>query len=363
MRHFVVLGGAGTIGKIVVHDLFESHKDNQITIADYRESAALTLAESFGDPRVTARFVDAHVLGSLIDASSGQNVVINCLQHNFNLAVMNAALVTGIHYVDLGGLFSFTRKQLKLNRQFRKAGLTAVIGMGCSPGVTNMQAAYAINRLGKARSIKIRVGNIDLSDNVSKDLWFSYSSQTITEELTLRPWIFRNGKFRQIAPRTGWEQTEFPEPVGKIWTLWTRHSEIATLPVSFKKQGIKFCDFKVSFEPEFVEEIMRRYKTGWTLAQFQSLMTAPEQPPNDYEVSRVTVDNLIIDCHSVSRPDWWASAGDINTACPPSIVAQMIVNGLIEKRGVLPPETAVSIRPFFAELVKRNMSIVVTRLD
>ena len=361
MRHFVVLGGAGTIGKIVVHDLFESHKDNRIVIADYRESAALSLAESFNNPRVTARFLDANVLGSLIDALSGQNAVINCLQHNFNLSVMNAALISGTHYVDLGGLFSFTRKQLKLHKHFRRAGLTAVIGMGCSPGITNIQAAYAISKLGRARSIKIRVGNIDLSGNASKDLWFSYSAQTITEELTLRPWIFRNGKFQQISPRTGWELTEFPEPIGKIWTLWTRHSEIATL--SFKRQGVKFCDFKVSFEPDFVEEIMRRYKTGWVLADFQKLMTSPKQPPQDYEVSRVTVDNLVVDCHAQSKPEWWASAGDINTGCPPSIVAQMIAEGAITERGVMPPEVAVPIQPFFAELKKRNMSIVETRLD
>ena len=36
-RNFVVLGGVGTIGRVVVRDLVESHPRNRILIADYNE--------------------------------------------------------------------------------------------------------------------------------------------------------------------------------------------------------------------------------------------------------------------------------------------------------------------------------------
>ena len=54
-----------------------------------------------------------------------------------------------------------------------------------------------------------------------------------------------------------------------------------------------------------------------------------------------------------------ASAGDVDTGCPPSIIAQMIATGVIAQRGVLPPEVAVPVEPFFRELRKRGMKIVV----
>ena len=44
------------------------------------------------------------------------------------------------------------------------------------------------------------------------------------------------------------------------------------------------------------------------------------------------------------------------TAVPPSIVAQMIGKGMIEKRGVLGPEACVPVEPFFEEMAKRGFS-------
>ena len=68
---------------------------------------------------------------------------------------------------------------------------------------------------------------------------------------------------------------------------------------------------------------------------------------------------VTMDCHAKANRRWHASAGDIDTGCPPSIIAQMIASGLITERGVFPPEVAVPVEPFFRELRKRGMKIVV----
>jgi saccharopine dehydrogenase-like NADP-dependent oxidoreductase len=97
-------------------------------------------------------------------------------------------------------------------------------------------------------------------------------------------------------------------------------------------------------------------------------LPAPRGKPNDYEISRViatgrakngTPTTTIVDCHARANRRWHASAGDIDTGCPPSIVAQMIATGVIAQRGVLSPETAVPVDAFFRELRKRGMRIVV----
>jgi lysine 6-dehydrogenase len=142
----------------------------------------------------------------------------------------------------------------------------------------------------------------------------------------------------------------------------TRHSEIATIPLTFRDKGLRECDFKVGFDRAFVRELTRRLKSGWTVQDFAKLPT-PRGKPNDYEVSRVIVRGgkkiVTIDCHSKAIRRWHASAGDIDTGCPPSIIAQMITTGVIVQRGVLPPEVAVPVEPFFRELRKRGMKIVV----
>lgn len=356
-RKFIVLGGVGTIGRVVVRDLFESHRQNHILIADYDEAAARQSARSYRSKRVRAAFADATQPAKLARLFRDHAIVINCTQHNFNLHVMRAALAAKVHYLDLGGLFLWTRRQLKLNRQFKRAGLTAILGMGCAPGITNVMTRAAIEKLGRADSVKIRVGTKDFNPPAAS-FCFPYSAQTIVEEFTLTPWIYAGGKFREVQPRTSWEHVKFPRPVGAQWLVRTRHSEVATIPLNFK---IRSCDFKVGFDRSFVREVVRRLRAGWTVREFAKL-PAPRRKPDDYEIARVVVTagrkNLTMDCHAQANRRWHASAGDIDTGCPPSIVAQMIATGLIQQRGVLAPEVAVPVEPFFRELCKRGMQIV-----
>ena len=324
-RKFVVLGGCGAIGRVVVRDLFESHRQNQITIADFKP---IQLIRS---PRVRTVFADARNFDP-----SGHTVLINCTQHNFNLHVMRAALKARVHYLDLGGLFYWTRRQLKLHRQFERAGLTAILGMGCAPGIVNVMA----RALAPKKSVKIRVATKDFDPAPG----FPYSAQTIKEELTLTAWIVQGGMFKEVPPRTGWERVKFPSPVGWQWLVRTRHSEVATLPVTF---NLRECDFKVGFDRQFVRDVIAG--------------KIPNQPvsrgkPDDYEIARVIADGKIMECHARSHDHF--SAGDIDTGCPPSIVAQMISTGQITQRGVLPPEVAVPVESFFRELKKRGMRIV-----
>ncbi len=362
-RRFVVLGGVGAIGRVAVRDLFESHRRNYILVADFDEERAQAYARSFRSRRVEAAFADARRTQDLAGLLCGHAVVVNCTQHHFNLHVMRAALAARIHYVDLGGLFHWTRRQLKLHWLFKDAGLTAVLGMGCAPGITNIMAQHAAGGFCKLQSIKIRIGSLDRNARPGA-FSFPYSAQTVVEELALPPWIFSNGRFRRVQARTGWELVSFPTPVGKVWTVRTRHSEIATLPQSFRAKGLRYCDFRVSFNRWFVKELIRRLRSGWSVKQF-AVLPAPRAKPNDHEVARVIVTGwldssspscvITMDCSVGAKPDWHASAGDIDTGRPLAAVAQMIASGIISQRGVLPPEIAVPAEAFFKEMKRRGL--------
>ena len=357
---FVVLGGAGAIGRIVVRDLFESSRKNAILVADYDERAASNVAKSYRSPRVSHARADARKTKGLTSLLSGFSVVINCTHHEFNLDVMEAAVRARVHYLDLGGLFIWTRRQLRLKPRFAESGLTAVLGMGCAPGLTNVMAAHAASQLDRVRSIRIRVGAIDF--NVSDGrLAFPYSARTIIEELTLPAWKWSGGRFMQAPPRSGWESIDFGSPVGRIWVVTTRHSEIATLPLRFKQKGLRYADFKVGFDRRFVREVMKKLRAGWSVRDFQA-RPSPRSAPNDYEIMRVVVRDgrrgVLMDCHARSKTEWHASAGDVDTACPASIVAQMIATGSISKRGVWAPEEVVPADFLFQECRKRGMKFI-----
>jgi saccharopine dehydrogenase-like NADP-dependent oxidoreductase len=356
---FVVLGGAGTIGRIIVRDLYQSNAKAHILIADFDEDSAHEIAVKYRSRRVASAFADARYASRLTPVLREQSVVINCTRHQFNLNVMEAALRARVQYLDLGGLFTWTRRQLRLHRPFAEAGLTAVLGMGCAPGLTNVMAAAAAAKLDRVDSIRIRVGGIDFSGR-GGDFVFPYSAQTIVEELTLPPWKWSGGRFVQAEPRTGWERVDFGRPVGRVWTVMTRHSEIATLPRRFKNKGLRYADFKVGFDRGFVRELMKRLRAGLTIQDFEAT-PAPRARPDDYEISRVIVrggkKTVILECHARSNAKWHASAGDVDTACPASIAAQMMASGVIHQPGVWAPEDIVPADLLFEQLRRRGVSV------
>ena len=89
-----------------------------------------------------------------------------------------------------------------------------------------------------------------------------------------------------------------------------------------------------------------------------------DEPPDEYEILRVRLSGTragrrvedVLDCHVPGMPEWGVGV-DIDTGAPPSIAAQMLLDGTITARGVLAPEAAVPPQPFFRELNRRRMQI------
>jgi lysine 6-dehydrogenase len=380
---YLVIGGAGAMGRITVRDLLETTRDaSRIVVADYNLRAARGLVSRLASPRLKAIRMDVRDEEQAAKCLRGAAVAINSTHYHFNLGVMQAALKAGVHYIDLGGLFHVTRKQLKLHAAFRAAGLSAIIGMGAAPGITNLLAKRAADRLDSVHAIHLRVGSIDRTRYEFKPvLSVSYSIKTILEELSLPPAIFSRGRIRFVRPMSGAVPHRFPAPVGKQVPMHTIHSELATLPGSFKSKGIQEASFKIAFEPDFIERLKVIQDLGLVseeAIQIQGQKVVPFEVVNavlmsqstpkmigrlkQYEVVRAVVKGKadgkkvthILDCHSRGMPEWGIGL-DMDTGAPPSIVAQMLAQGKITLRGVLPPEAAVPQECFFKELQKRNI--------
>ncbi len=78
---------------------------------------------------------------------------------------MEACLRAGAHYLDLGGLYHVTAAQFETfapadgGDRFESAGLLAVLGIGSSPGKTNLMAVQAA-RASPTRSERSRGGRV-----------------------------------------------------------------------------------------------------------------------------------------------------------------------------------------------------------
>ena len=361
--------GLGSMGKIIAKDLAKTFNGKIIYLV--REiNSVKDLAKKF---HAEVRYADVSKPETLVKAFNGIDVVIHAVHHEFNLNVMKACLRSKTNYIDLGGLYHYTKKQLKLNEQFQKAKLTAVIGMGASPGITNVLAKYSSRFLDKIKNIEIKIGYKDFSTYKQiSPLSASYSIQTILEEFSWKPAVFVNGKINFVEPISGREEYKFPAPVGIQKPQYTIHSEIATLPYTLKAENVSF---KIAFDDEFVDKIKMLKENGFISDEkikisnnefniknisLEILKKLPKTIPekiNQYEIIRVIAEDnkkkIVMDAKITGINE----TIDKDTGVPPSITAQMIADGKITNKGVFPPESIVSEDSFFKELAKRKIYI------
>lgn len=360
------------MGRAVVFDL--GRAGHPVRILDTDRAAAERVGRRYGRGRWEAAIADAASPAGLARKLAGAAAVVNCAPYGLNLAVMEAALRAGCHYLDLGGLFHTTRRQLRRHADFRRAGLLAVLGMGSAPGISNVLARAAADPLRRVRSIRVYNGGDDRTRYASP-LPFAFSPATVLDEFTLRPMVFERGRFRSVPPLSGEEDFSFG--LGAQRVRLSLHSEVATLPLTYRRRGIRECSFKIAYDPELVSRLRLLIDLGLADARPGSRGVAHRDvlldsfrrlpPPPDVVHDRDTLAVVVegeddrgpvkvrydLTARAQRRPPLSAVARD--TGFAPAIVARMILDGRIAERGVLPPERCVPAAALLSALAQRGM--------
>ena len=150
-----ILGAAGTIAPAIVHDLAESPEVGEMVLLDLDGERAASVAGRHGGGRATARAADARA--GLASELADVDVLVNTASYRINLDAMRACLEARCSYLDLGGLYWLTKQQLELAGEFERAGLLALLGIGSSPGKTNLMAQRALRECNGERPDAIDV--------------------------------------------------------------------------------------------------------------------------------------------------------------------------------------------------------------
>jgi saccharopine dehydrogenase (NAD+, L-lysine-forming) len=384
MRIFV-LGGAGKMGCISVQALANDDRVDEIIIADINVDRAKTVADYLDSPKIHIQRVDINDEEGFVKALDGADACLNATVYYTNLQVMEACLKTGVPYTDMGGLFYTTRKQLEMHDRFKSAGVSAVLCMGSAPGVPNIQARYAADRLDTIESIKIFDG---IKPPAPDDVRFSYAVPTIVDELTVEPMVFEDGAYVAKPPLSGFEDYWFTHPLGLLPMHLSLHSEVATLPVSFKDKGVKECFFKINYwgmAKEMVEKVRVLAEFGFDgrepvdvdgtsivprdfmvsmlsgyVHSITDLLAPPKTKPPDWAKEIVTEIHGTKDGKVVMyRMGTLTCKGALPTGLAPAVAAIWLAEGRVEP-GVYPPEACLDPVIFFKELEEHEIFTQVT---
>ncbi|MGI0131563.1 MAG: saccharopine dehydrogenase family protein [Thermoplasmata archaeon] len=378
----MVLGGGGLTGRCAVRELARGGVFDRVRVADLDLGLAEAAARATQSDRVTAQSVDVRDPDALARTLDGASVCVNAVQYTFHLEVMEACLAAEVPYLDFGGLFHMTRRQLAWDERFRAKKLLAIPGLGQVPGVSNVLAMAATDDLDTVESIVIRDGWRDLTRN-GPEILFTWSPSTFLDEMQMNAVVWEGGAYREHPPMSGAESFPFAPPVGPTQVYRTLHSEAATLPESLKAKGLKHCEWKEGGPGIDLLRTMSQLGLGGSvpvevrghpvvprefllaLLRRENLLGVPDGVAiDDWEVCdlevRGTRNGVPVVRHATARfppkTEWGLSATEYAVGVGGAIGAEMIARGEIRGSGVVPPERCVPFGPFRAFLAERGIA-------
>ena len=370
---FIIFGGTGQQGGICARDLIESGYSVLLVGRDKTRIKNLLKNKKTGFIEVDLR--NEEEIAKAIK-SSNADVVVNCAELIFNVAIMKACLKTKKSLTDLGGLQKITLEQFKLHDSFKKTGIINITGCGSTPGIVNVMTAHVLEKLDSVKTIYLGF----VWDSNIKKFVVPYSIQSIFDEFTENPITYHDGKFVKEKRMTCKGTKNFKE-VGKQTVYCIVHSEVYSFSKYFKNKGLKNIHYMAGFPEHSMKVIQTLIDLGFNSEEpikineteikpinfTTEVLKKIKWPKNYREVENLWVEicgkknnkdiKIEMNCIVKSLPGWEDAGSNVDTGRTISVISQMLKDNLIKEKGVYAPEAVVPCKPFFKELAKRKMYI------
>jgi len=222
----IVLGGAGNMGGHAVRELAQCSEVTEVMVAGRHLTKAQAFVQGLQNPKVEAIQVDANDHEALVKALRGFNVAVGAIgpSYQYETRMARAALEAEVHYVSLCDDRDAAVQVFALDEEARRKGITLLTGLGGTPGITNVLARRAADRLQKVDEI-----HIAWCGSVADAAGFAVILQTMRIFSGSVP-IFENGQHLLVPAGSGKEKVRFPLPVGDSFVYYVSHPEPITLP-------------------------------------------------------------------------------------------------------------------------------------
>ncbi|WP_280232759.1 saccharopine dehydrogenase family protein [Nocardia cyriacigeorgica] len=346
-----VVGGAGAMGRKAVETLTSFDEITEVKVLD-RDVSALSLIDLGENElrKLTPVVVDA-LADDLVPHLEGSAVVVSTLGPFtiFGERVLGAAVDARIDYVDINDDWEPTLAALEWDERARAAGITALIGMGASPGVSNVLAARAAAELDTVHELYTGwlVAGTESEPGGARP---AAALLHLVHECTGKVQVLKDSVPSLVTPL---EPMRLHYPgLGEIDVRTIGHPETITLPRRFPE--LRQC-YNVMSGPTWwfdgIAPIMAAVDAGTVSAHDAALRIEDgiERPANTVRTRRTP--NLWALAHgeldgrptraAVSMQRWSGGRMAGATAIPAAMAARMLLRGHIARPGVNAPEDLV----------------------
>lgn len=358
----VVLGGAGEVGTEVTRDLAAVDEIDSLVVADIDEHRAARIARELERPEVDACGLDVRDREEALAALAGADLLMNCTSFALFDDVFALALAAGVDYADLISEPSERQRQAA-----KDAGITAISGLGATPGLSNVLVAHAAAELDDVHEVEISwlssrtvAPTPGLLDTI---LWES------SEDCPTRSY-YRDGRHHRAAFMEGSRIVEFAPPVGRQFVYYVPHPEVDSLPRHLP--DLRACAVRGTWRPELMEDmrVLERYGLLAADALEATKRAIWERCGGvrdarawmlyvNVEVGGTCDGSLVTRTYKVSHPVEWGEQGVARmTGIPAAVGAQLLARHGRTATGFVDPEEYYDPLEFLAELERRSAVVI-----
>lgn len=185
----VLVLGAGTVGKVVAHDL---STENEVVIGDNDEK---NLREIDGEVETTK--IDANDEDEIVELSKDFDLLVGALPGKLGLKSMSAAIESKTDMVDVSFL---PEDPFLLHDQAKKAGVSIVVDAGFGPGMSNIFMGNISKKLDHIERGIIRVGGLPKEPQPPLFYKLIWSPSDLMEEYKRKARVIENGEIIEKEP-------------------------------------------------------------------------------------------------------------------------------------------------------------------
>jgi saccharopine dehydrogenase-like NADP-dependent oxidoreductase len=386
----LIVGGAGLMSTGTARDLLSNLSSGitQVVAADSNPDRLAVLAKSLPDSRLQTRVFDVTDHAALLALLAECDLCINGVPTfaGYQMTIFDACREAKRPYVDYGGMGVYTVRQKAEHTKWKAAGVTAVIGLGSDPGLSNIICRAVADRLDRIDRINLYWAATKIGPE-SPVLVPPYSLSTVLAEYGNPSQQFLDGKLQEVPAQAGSETIDLPQPWGRTSFIHSQHSEPLTVPFSegIAEKGIREFTWKLSLPSRDHEAWIGLAKAGFGAADEPITVKGTTVRPLD--VLQAVIDRNIalnrsripkqetheihfaigdgmrngkpcrVTCRVIGHPhELYDDYADAGTSMNMSIGVQQILSRPL-RPGVWAAEEYFQADAFFAELRKRHFLI------
>ncbi len=370
MTVFLVLGGAGDMGSAAVRDLVFSGVE-RVIVGDFNKVAMEKLVERVkgGDTEIEGTYVNVNDKKNLIDAIVQSDLVINTVGpfYKYENTVVDATMEAGKDYVDICDDHDATLRVLEREKEIAKGKSRILIGMGWTPGITNVLARAGYDSL--EATTDINIGWSGSAADASGIAVISHVFHAVTGEVPM----YLDGKLEYVPARQFKREIDFPEPISRLETYFVGHPEPITIPRYLK--GVNNVTLRGALTPDWQNHLVSQFadigltedkvvKVGNVEVSSRDFLASfVHQTMEQFKSGGVEVSGFWVEV--IGQKDGKKTTIEFSgadkmqklTGWSASIGAQDISRNKNLRPGLYAPEGAIDPSFFIAELKRRNISV------